>query len=182
MLRVMYLESPVLLERGFVMHHNNKQGQTMSEVKIQFKLGSIEFSGEGEKEWISQQLDKILQQAPELLLVAPSPASAPTSLPGAAGHNPMGADPVIAQQPLASFLKSKNATTTQVKKFLATAIWLEAKGKSRMTTADITKALKDSNQTRIGNPADCLNQNITKGHCEKDGSQFFVTVEGKATV
>lgn len=153
----------------------------MSEVKIQFKLGSIEFSGEGEQDWISQQLDKILQQAPQLLLIAPS-SNAGTPANGTAGHNPMGADPAIAQQPLASFLKAKNAATTQVKKFLATAVWLEAKGKSRMGTADITKALKDANQTRLSNPADCLNQNIAKGHCEKDGAQFFVTVDGKAAI
>lgn len=153
----------------------------MSEVKIQFKLGSIEFSGEGEKEWISQQLDKLLQQAPQLLSITPSPAV--TSIPpGTVGHNPMAADPAVAHQPLATFLKSKDATTNQTKKFLVTAIWLESKGKSRMTTSDITKALKDSNQTRIGNPADCLAKNISKGFCEKDGTQFFVTEEGKDSV
>lgn len=154
----------------------------MSEAKIQFKLGSIEFSGEGEKEWISQQLDKILQQAPELLKIVPSSVITTTPSSSATGHHPMVADPVIAQQPLATFLKAKNATVTQVKKFLATAIWLEAKGKSRMTTTDVTQALKASNQTRIGNPADCLNQNITKGYCEKDGNQFFVTEEGKSSI
>lgn len=154
----------------------------MSEAKIQFKLGSIEFSGEGEKDWISQQLDKILQQAPQLLTIAPSPTVATANAPIAAGHNPMSADPAIAQQPLAVFLKSKNAASTQVKKFLTTAVWLEAKGKSRMTTTDVTKALKDSNQTRLGNASDCLSQNISKGHCEKDGNQFFVTEDGKNSI
>lgn len=152
----------------------------MAEAKIEFKLGSIEFSGEGEKDWVSQQLDKIIQHAPSLLKLAPQQVVEQVGTPSAAGvHKPMAADSRIGNQPLATFLKEKDATKNQVKKFLATAVWLEAKGKSRLSTADITKALKDSNQSRIGNPADCLAKNVTKGHCEKDGSQFFVTTEGK---
>lgn len=155
----------------------------MTEAKIEFKLGSIEFSGEGEKDWISQQLDKILQQAPNLLALVPRQAIPPVVSPGILGsHTPMAADATIGNQPLASYLKVKDAAKNQVKKFLATAVWLEAKGKSRLSTADITKALKDSNQARIGNPADCLAKNIAKGHCEKDGSQFFVTTEGKDSI
>jgi hypothetical protein len=152
----------------------------MTEAKIEFKLGPIEFSGEGEKEWISQQLDKILEQAPNLLTLSPSQSSAVVPTPGpASSHAPMAPDATVGNQPLATFLKVKDANKNQVKKFLATAVWLESKGKSRLSTSDITKALKDSNQTRLGNPADCLNKNVTKGHCEKDGSQFFVTTEGK---
>jgi hypothetical protein len=151
----------------------------MTEAKIEFKLGSIEFSGEGEKAWISEQLDKILQQAPSLLSLAPisSPAVA-----NAGSHAPMQADPAIATQPLATFLKEKNATKTQVKKFLATAVWLEAKGKKRLTTAEVTQALRDSNQSKLNNAADCLNQNVAKGLCEKDGGQFFVTTDGKSSL
>lgn len=91
----------------------------------------------------------------------------------------MGPDSQIAEKTLSTFLKEKNVTSNQVKKFLATAIWLEAKGKQRMTTGDVTKALKDSSQTRLGNPSDSLNQNVTKGFCEKDGKEFYVTEEGK---
>ena len=80
---------------------------------------------------------------------------------------------------MATFLKEKGATTKQVLKFLATAVWIESKGKQRLSTGDITKALKDSNQSKLGNPAECLNQNVKKGFCEKDGSEFFVTTEGK---
>lgn len=94
----------------------------------------------------------------------------------------MGPDPQIAAKTLAVFLKEKNATRNQVKKCLATAIWLEAKGKQRMTTSDVTKALKDSNQARLGNASDCLNQNVSKGYCEKDGKEFFVTDEGKSSL
>jgi len=91
----------------------------------------------------------------------------------------MKPDPSIAGKTLASFLKDKNATSKQVLKFLATAVWLESKGKNRMTTADVTQALRDSNQSKLNNAADCLAQNVKKGLCEKEGNQFFVTSEGK---
>lgn len=149
----------------------------MSEAKIEFKLGSIEFSGEGEQDWVSQQLDKLLKQAPQLLTIAPIPVATMASNVGAAHHAPMVADPVIAQQTLVSFLKSRGSP--QVKKFLATAVWLEAKGNARITAADVAKALKESNQTRLANPDDCLAKNIAKGFCEKDGAKFFVTTDGK---
>ncbi len=148
----------------------------MADAKIQFKLGGIEFVGEGEKDWIARQLDKILEKAPKLVALAPV---RPTTGGSGGVTTEPGPDAQIAAKTLAVFLKEKTATKNQVKKFLATAIWLDAKGKQRMTTSDVTKALKDSNQTRLGNPSDCLNQNKTKGYCEKDGKEFFVTDDGK---
>lgn len=147
----------------------------MTDAKIQIKIGGIEFSGEGDKEWLTTQLDKILANAQKLANL-----TIPASGQGVGGkQNPMQPDPSIAQKTLASFLKEKNATTNQIKKFLATSVWLETKGKNRMSTSDVTKALKDSNQSRLGNPSDCLNKNISKGYCEKDGNQYFVTEDGK---
>ena len=151
----------------------------MADVKIHFKLGGIEFEGEGEKDWIGQQLDKILEKAPKLAALAPAGGTGGGS---GGGRTPMGPDPRIAAKTLAVFLKEKNATRNQVKKCLATAIWLEAKGKQRMTTSDVTKALKDSNQARLGNASECLNQNVSKGYCERDGKEFFVTDEGKSSL
>ncbi len=84
--------------------------------------------------------------------------------------------------PLAAFLKSKNATANQLRKFVATAVWLHAKGTKRLETKQITQALKDASQSRIGNPGDALKKNITKGYCEKDGKQFFVTDEGRKSL
>lgn len=150
----------------------------MADTKIQFKLGAIEFSGEGEKEWLEAQLDKILEKAPKLINIVPSTPPVGAGAPVGA-HTPIGVDPAIAQQPLATFLRTKNATKNQVKKFLATAIWLESKGKNRLNTGDITQALKDSNQVRLSNASDCLNKNINKGYCDKDGKDFFVTEDGK---
>lgn len=155
----------------------------MSEAKIQFKLGAIEFSGEGEKDWISQQLDKILKQAPQLLAIAPALIDTTTNNVGAAHQIPMAADPAIAQKTLVSFLgKAKGAAQSQVKKFLATAVWLEAKGKTRIATGDIVQALKDSKQNKLSNASGCLAKNIEKGFCEKEGTKFFVTEAGKNTI
>jgi hypothetical protein len=91
-------------------------------------------------------------------------------------------DSNAANQTLAKFLRDKNAANNQVRKFLATAVWLQAKGKNRLTTADVTRSLKESNQSRLSNPADCLNKNVSKGFCEKDGKEFFVTTEGLASL
>jgi hypothetical protein len=43
---------------------------------------------------------------------------------------------------------------------------------------DITKALSDNQQGKLGNPGDCLNKNVKKGFCEKEGKEFYVTEEG----
>ncbi|MCG3150639.1 MAG: hypothetical protein PCFJNLEI_04128 [Verrucomicrobiae bacterium] len=151
----------------------------MADAKIQFKLGAIEFTGEGDKDWVAQQLDKIIEKAPKLVPLSPV-ASEPATVNRT--HTPMAPDPGIAHKPLATFLKEKNASSNQVKKFLATAVWLEAKGANRLTTADVTKALKDANQSRLGNPSDSLNKNVAKGYCDKDGKEFFVTDEGKTSL
>src|SRR5437868_621067 len=109
----------------------------MSQVKIQIKVGDVEFTGEGEQGWVSTQLERVLKAASSI---------------GGGTQNPCGPgredrtrqDSAAASQSLASFLRDKNAAVNQVKRFLATAAWLHAKGKKRLTTADVTKALKDS--------------------------------------
>ncbi len=145
----------------------------MTDAKIQIKVGAIEFMGEGDKDWLAAQLDKLLEK------VNLSAAHTGGKQQGDGDHNPMAADPAIAGQPLATFLKAHNASRKQVLKFLATAVWLEAKGKKRLTPAEVAKALKESNQTKLANPSDCLNKNVNKGYCEKDGKEFFVTEGGK---
>jgi len=80
---------------------------------------------------------------------------------------------------LASHIKAKKADKIQVLRFLATAQWLTSRDDVPLTSAAVAKALSDHNQKRLANPADCLNQNVAKGFCEKrkDGS-FFITPEG----
>jgi hypothetical protein len=84
----------------------------------------------------------------------------------------------VASQPLPSFLQAKNSTKNQAAKFLATAVWLQQRGKSRLQTRDITTALRDANQARLSNASDSLRNNVKKGYCERDGKEFFVTAEG----
>jgi len=152
----------------------------MSGSKIQIKVGIVEFSGEGNQDWLATQLDKILDRLPELLKIE---LVAPTEKGNGSNSAGGGAKPDNDSKPanLPRFLKDKSATTSQVKKFLATAAYLQLNGKSRMTTSDIAKALKDANQNKLTNPSDCLAKNVGKGLAEKekDGSKdFFVTSEG----
>jgi hypothetical protein len=149
----------------------------MSEAKVEIKIGEIQFSGEGEQDWVAEQLDKILVKAKDLIVLSPVTAASDESEDPT--HKPMGNDSAIASKTLPSFLDEKGATKIQTKKFLATAVWLEAKGYNRISTSKVSNALKDSNQKKINNPSDCLNQNVGKGYCEKDGKEFFVTKEGK---
>jgi len=43
----------------------------MADSKLEIKVGSITFSGEGTGDWLSKQLDKVLAKLPELVAVAP---------------------------------------------------------------------------------------------------------------
>ena len=149
----------------------------MSEAKIEIQIGEVRFSGEGDQEWLTKQLDKILSKAESLIKLAPKPPAG-----NQAGHQAadFSNSSDIANQSLAAFLKAKNATTGQVEKFLATAVWVEAKeNKTRLKTSDVSSALSKASQSKLNNPSDKLNKNVAKGFCEKDGKEFFVTQEGK---
>lgn len=148
----------------------------MSDAKIQVTLGSIMFSGEGPQDWLEKQLDKILQSAPDLLNLAQ--VAPPEKESSAHKHHPKPANGAT----LASFLTAKSATTNQVKKFLATAEWLHTKGQQKLASKDVAKTLSTGQQKRLANPADCLNKNVAKGFCEKDGNEFYVTPEGRASL
>ena len=149
----------------------------MSEAKIEIKIGQIQFSGEGDQEWVAKQLDKILTQAERLVRLAQEKVE---EEPGLEPH--LTEEKKIAEKPLATFLKEKNAMTSEIRKILATAIWLHAKGKERFKTVDLTKALRDAKLKLPGNPTQCLNQNVSKGYCEKVGKEFYVTGEGKSSL
>jgi hypothetical protein len=148
----------------------------MAQAKIQFKLGIIEFSGEGEETWVATQLDKLIQQAPALLKLAPSAVGQGTA---PSNVNQQGEPGIVGSEvALGTFLKDKNIGGNQVNRFLATAIWLYARGNKMLTTRDVTKALRDNQQPRLTNSSDCLNKNVSKGFCEKQGNQFFITPKG----
>jgi hypothetical protein len=145
--------------------------------KVEFKIGSVCFSAEGDQEWVAQQLNTVIEAA----------SKAPGALDGAAGEPaaPVRQDhigktnaPETNSISLASYLKTKGADSNQTKRFLATAAWLRGRGQQEITSSDVSKALKDNHQNRLGNAADCLNKNVSKGFCEKSGKSFFITPEG----
>ena len=150
----------------------------MTNSKIEVQIGTFTFSGEGEADWLSSQLDKILDRAEQLIQLAP-----PVVEERSEGQVSASADTTknsdIANKTLVTFLKDKNATTNQVEKFLATAAWLEAKGQKRISTSDVSAALRNASQNRLTNASQSLVTNVSKGFCEKEGNQFFVTHEGK---
>ena len=147
----------------------------MADSKVSIRIGQIEFTGEGEAAWVESQLDKLIAKAPELLRLAPTDK-------GKGGHDAMVPDPEIASKALGAYLRERDATVNTNKKFLATSVWLESKGKKRLKPADVVKALRENSQTRLGNPSQCLANNIGQGHCERDGDEYFVTEDGKRSL
>jgi len=153
--------------------------KNMSESKIQIKVGHVEFSGEGNQDWLSSQLDKILDKVPDLLKIELANNSNGGSGSGDGGNSGgSGGNGGAKLTNLASFLKQKNATSNQTKKFLATAAFLQQNGRESMGTNDVTKTLEDGKQGKLTNPALCLINNVKKGYCEKKGKDFYVTPEG----
>jgi hypothetical protein len=152
--------------------------EAMGDARIEVKVGAFSFSGEGTEKWLSGELEKLLVKIPELVDVAPGSGSDDD-----AGVGGGGAKKKAKPGTLSAFLREKNATGNQVKKFLATAVWLhDSTGSDRITTAEVRKALKTGNQGKLTNPAGCLNQNVGKGHAEKDGGSFFVTEPGRTSL
>lgn len=161
----------------------------MSNSKIEIKVGIVEFSGEGEPKWLSEQLDKILEKVPELLKIElasdeykqpksrdvsnPSPIQTATVSPKSDSSSQINSN-------LSNFMKETDSTKKQRRRFLAVAVWLQLKhGRKSMSTRDISTSLKEYQQSRLGNASEMLNQNVSKGFCEKDSSNnFYVTPEG----
>jgi NADH pyrophosphatase NudC (nudix superfamily) len=146
----------------------------MAEGKIGFKVGSIEFTGEGDGKWLSEQLDKVLDKIPQLAKVSPTQAEG-SSTGGGTGTSKASGN-------LAAYLKSKNVGTNQTKKFLATAAWLQdTQDKDPLTTGDVSQVLSDNKQTPLSNASQSLANNVKQGFCGKKGKKhFFVTDEGRA--
>lgn len=152
----------------------------MAEAIIEFELGGIKFKCKGEQDWVTERLQYVLDKAPELIDTIP-----PILPAGENGEVPRATEPDnsdIAKKPLVTFLKESDATKVQVRKFLATSVWLHARGRQRLKTTDVTAALREASQRKLKNASDSLNKNVAKGYCEKDGSEFFVTEEGKASL
>ncbi len=147
----------------------------MTDVKVEFSIGEMKFSGEGDKEWFSEQLDKILSKV-GAIDARPTAPSSPVSVSSAQAE-------LAPVKPLPSFLEDTGSKVSQVRKFLACALWIQMKhGRNRVTTREVTVALREASQSRLGNPADCLRLNVGKGFCEKVGSEFYITEDGRKSI
>ena len=140
--------------------------------RIQLSIGNMSFDGEGDQDWLDQHIHRLLEAFGQ------SQASSSVSAVNATS------DSIDRQsaptESLASYIKSKGGDVAQIQRFLATAGWLNRRGKENLTTSLISKALQENQQKRLGNPSDSLNKNVAQGYCEKKGKEFFITPEGLA--
>lgn len=148
----------------------------MAEAKIAITVGAFSFTGEGTEKWLSDELNKLLAKLPELVEITPPESGDDDAGAGATKKNGKFGS-------LASFLRDNSATDNQIKKFLATAVWLhDTTGKDRIKTGEVKTALKNANQAKLANASAALNQNVGKGFAEKDGKAFFVTEPGRKSL
>ncbi|HTW87828.1 MAG TPA: hypothetical protein VMD75_07465 [Candidatus Binataceae bacterium] len=142
--------------------------------KIRLRVGEVEVEYEGPEAFLSKRMPSLLADLSKLSSQIPSAES--KGKPQKKGES---GDP----GPLATYLNGKNAVKNQQRRFLATAQWLHDRGTERLKTVDVTKALQDSHQSRLGNPSDSLAKNVSKGHCEKlSKTEFHVTEEGRTSL
>jgi len=144
--------------------------------KLEIKLGNLAFSGEGDQDWLTAQLQKLIDSAEAL---NKTPIATPTLPP--VSRAPFVEAPATNgsfQDSLATYLKIKNAEKNQTIRFLATADWLRRRGEQNLSSGMVARALSENQQSRLANPSDCLNQNVKKGLCEKKNGGFFITPEG----
>jgi len=138
--------------------------------KIRLKVGSVEVEYEGPEAFLNKKLPELISQLREVADEVPEDTEVASPV------NPKNVGT------LASFLKKTSVGTNATKRFLATSEWLNLKGKKELQTSDITTALRENQQTRLGNAAQCLNNNVNSGYCEKHQKNFYVTDEGRASL
>ena len=172
----------------------------MADSKIEFSYDNLRFVCEGDKEWVETQLNKVLNRIPGLnkpfrgVLPAPTAktltaekvriAKAPSTTTlkaskGIRGRKPKAAAESIRQEPsgdpLYEFLKDKRADKNQVRRFLATAVYLHSQGEEKYSSPLISNTLKNAGIAKLINASDCLNKNEKKGFCIKDKKEFILT-------
>jgi len=176
----------------------------MAESKIDFTFDNLHFSCEGDKDWVGAQLNEVLSRIPGLnkLELFPKSEKVRNSLTHVVAENDLISQTQVAElkekskrgrklkvatepmvedpsgDPLFDFLKEKNADKNQVKKFLATAVYMHSQGGEKFSTPMISKALKASSIEKLINASDCLNKNEKKGFCIKDEKEFILTDTG----
>lgn len=158
----------------------------MANSRIEIKIGSIEFIGEGEQEWVTEQLDKILEKAENLeskikndrIVAAPKEVIEPVITEHPTDLFSAPKPKRVIPENLSTFLRKKDAVDKQRRKFLGAAVWLQLNGQQIIKTKEVTDALRAARQVKITNPSHQLNQNIAQGYCQKEGRGFYVTPQG----
>ena len=172
----------------------------MAESKIDFSFENLHFSCEGDKDWVEIQLNQILNRIPGLnnphfIVTSEKSKSAigldiPTRRLAESDrkenlkrrHKSKTGDTLStirnSDDPLFEFLKEKDADKNQVKKFLATAVYLHSKGVEKFSTTMVSKLLKSTHIEKLINASDCLNKNEKKGFCIKEDKEFILTDAG----
>lgn len=140
--------------------------------KIELVAAGLQLSIEGDEAWVAKQFDAAAAKLPDLAALAAS-IPKPTTETNDANGGENG--PVSS---LASHIKEHGGEKSQPRRFLATADWLRRKGEKGLKTAKVSAALKENQQKKLANPAQCLNDNVSQGFCEKDSQGFFITPEG----
>ena len=161
----------------------------MANGRLEFKIGKIEFVGEGEQDWVTEQLEKMLERIPALTKQNNAINSNAKSIISessldseqiTANYTPSqpSTSPKAIPENLSTFLRKNDCVDKQRRKFLGAAVWLQLNGKTIIKTKEVTDELKIARQIKITNPSHQLNQNINQGFCQKEGNGFYVTPEG----
>jgi hypothetical protein len=148
---------------------NQSDGSLIGELEI--RLGQLQFAGKGQQAWLAEQLRTVVAAIPTASIDDRDTAIDKADAAGARDQAKYTAS-------LASHIRAKGAEGNQTQRFLAAADWLRLRGMDPLTTAAVSKALTDNHQSRLANPADCLNKNVAKGFCEKVSGGFYITPEG----
>ena len=138
--------------------------------KIRFSIGDMSFEGEGDQQWLDRHIQELIDKFGQTRVSMPAGETEETSDQTSDPSTPIGS--------LATYIREKGGETVQIKRFLATAAWLWHREDRELTSKKVSAALRDNQQKRLGNTADCLNKTVARGFCEKTPNGFFITPEG----
>ena len=145
----------------------------MANSRIRIEYGDLSVAFDGSEEFIERVLPQLISDIGRRIADFPAQTADGTRQKVSAAAGNLN---------LAELIKNKS-NNTQVRRFLVTAAWLQARGASGLTTGDVGKALQDYKQEKLGNASDCLSSNINSGNCERrDGKTFHVTPKGMESV
>lgn len=145
--------------------------------KIRMKVGTVEVEYEGPEAFLKKELPGLVTHMSSVASQVPESGDshhAEDGIRNGASNGKVGT--------LAAFLKDAQVGKSATKRFLATAEWLHRKGNGELQTRDVTKALRENHQPRLGNASQCLINNVNGGYCEKHGRNFYVTDDGRASL